>query len=280
MSKDRWTNTCINLAIFMIGIFVLGFIISTCWIILNIKDPIVPFPSLGPFKVPRHLFLVFACGFALYIAIKLHHWLLDYKESLRSLPIVVMICWAGSELLLFFSCLLPYWWLLVIAFLMIARMIMDSWCRFSIVKTTIQQWNIWGILGAACYCVIVSAIMGYGTWRFVDDAKLFDYIAILLPIVLLIIPRILTDSEAAREVYGFADYAWYPAITVFVIVTTAAHIGFEKLVIIIVANKEQAQMDTLMCDLQSLFVILYLIGLIGCFKVFPRAIAAKKKGSD
>lgn len=248
------------------------------WLILDREGPVKPFPSYGPVEVFRHPFLLVASIFALYITVKLHHWLLDYKNYLYPLPIPVLICWAVSECLVVLSCFVPKYWLLVIAFLMIARMMMDSWCRYKSVQVEKRQWNVSGIIRAAFCCVAMGGTIWFATWKFVDDAKLLDYITIL-PVMLIIIPRVLMDSKDVREVRRFADYAWYPAVTVFVFVTGAAHICFRKLLIIIGGDLEPAQTDILMCNLLSIFVILYLLGLMGCFWVFPRASAAKKEGT-
>lgn len=241
--------------------------------------------EFGPFKVPRHIFMLFACIFSLGILTLISDWLKKFKDRLeKDFPVLATCCFFVSLLLLFLSCMSPSFWLLIVAFLWVTCMTMDASCRYS--STESKEWTKQDkktFKKSLGFCVAVS--IGILFFVFSKNLPRQVYLA-SFPILLIVVPRWLMHSQSVRQDNRFVPYAWYHTYTILVLIMSLAHVGFKWLLPVISQIRrgemsrwfiegENNMVKGLLskrcdCDLLSFFVIVSLIGLISYFIVFPR----------
>lgn len=276
----KWNDDCVDFTKWMRNLFWLACLTVSLYLIFGKKDEVMePFSPLGPFQVPRHLFLLFACVFATVIATKLRHWMEQYRKKDEELPLLTLLCFIASEVVLIVSCIMPSLWLLSISFLFVIRMTMDAVCRYYTTSASNGTWNRSESVKVCCYCVSVSIGIAFCTWRFVSDVKWFNYTA-LLPPLLVIPPMILMSFKEAHEAKDFADYAWYPTVAVSVCIAAAAQVCFSAMIPMVSSWAEQngKKPEYYMYNILSVVVIFCLIGVIGSYMAVPRWGSITKKG--
>jgi hypothetical protein len=299
MANDSPTKICFSICSFAV-LFAFGYfflmLLAVIFKLLLSGEPIVPnemieisLPAFGTFKVPQHYFSLFVFAFSFGMSLQIFLWVKHFEKSLRiDFPVLATGCLFVSLCLLFYSCWFSSRWLPTISFFWVVCMTMHASCRYS--SLTTPRWErkeIYSFIGSSIVCLIAIVVMSLFIYSQLKNASRLDYV-VILPILLIVVPRWLMGPTTIRNEADFESSVWYQIYTVFIFIMSLAQIGFKLLQEVIkqVNNKGMPEWfvkkningveqiilsNECIWDILSFFAVLSVVGLISYFCVFPKA---------